>query len=366
MARLSWSSIALVLFLSVVFAVEVANAGGEGSLKPEQCESACNYRCSATSHRNPCIEFCNMCCKKCLCVPSGTYGHKEECPCYNNWKTKEGTPKSTSNEQCLHYQKLLMEENQKNKALSEEVETLQKLLQEGTASSSKDDNNDNMQLYTPEGAQPTSGNQSKEKTRKRRRKLGSGGENDSGPANCLFQALIEYLFGMKLSPYHESEGRCVSALHQSTGYSFSLTWVKSKDGEEFELLYRVLSLGTLERVALGWMMDEIMFSTTNPLFGSSNERRHRIFRLIGYWAISESDSNLGLSVPAEKDHLNLSSVSQLVTTGVRQLRTGSHACSSATSAATNACVYLQALTGTKKNVHATTNGRQRKENLNVL
>lgn len=44
-----------------------------------------------------------------------------------------------------------------------------------------------------------------------------GGEHDSGPANCLFQALIEYLFGMKLSPYHESEGRCVSALHQSTG-----------------------------------------------------------------------------------------------------------------------------------------------------
>ncbi|KAH9680756.1 Gibberellin-regulated protein 12 [Citrus sinensis] len=82
MAKLSWSSIALVLFLSVVFAVEVAN-----------CASACNYRCSATSHRNPCIEFCNMCCKKCLCVPSGTYGHKEECPCYNNWKTKEGTPK---------------------------------------------------------------------------------------------------------------------------------------------------------------------------------------------------------------------------------------------------------------------------------
>ncbi|ESR34158.1 hypothetical protein CICLE_v10006845mg [Citrus x clementina] len=201
--------------------------------------------------------------------------------------------KSTSNEQCLHYQKLLMEENQKNKALSEEVETLQKLLQEGTASSSKDDNNDNMQLYTPEGAQPTSGNQSKEKTRKRRRKLRvgntcltwlllecdvtglivciicflGGGEHDSGPANCLFQALIEYLFGMKLSPYHESEGRCVSALHQSTGYSFSLTWVKSKDGEEFELLYRVLSLGTLERVALGWMMDEIMFSTSMcPIF----------------------------------------------------------------------------------------------------
>ncbi|KAK1259547.1 Gibberellin-regulated protein 12 [Acorus gramineus] len=29
----------------------------------------------------------------CHCVPSGTYGHKEECPCYNNMKTKEGKPK---------------------------------------------------------------------------------------------------------------------------------------------------------------------------------------------------------------------------------------------------------------------------------
>lgn len=62
----------------------------------------------------------------------------------------------------------------------------------------------------------------------------------------------------------------------------------------------------------------------------------------------------------------MQSVSQLVTTGVRQLLIGSHACSSATSAATNACAYLRALTDIKKNAHATTNGKQRKENLNVL
>ncbi|AEC08443.1 Gibberellin-regulated protein 12 [Arabidopsis thaliana] len=67
--------------------------GGEGSLKPEECPKACEYRCSATSHRKPCLFFCNKCCNKCLCVPSGTYGHKEECPCYNNWTTKEGGPK---------------------------------------------------------------------------------------------------------------------------------------------------------------------------------------------------------------------------------------------------------------------------------
>ncbi|XWS28332.1 hypothetical protein CRYUN_Cryun25bG0059300 [Craigia yunnanensis] len=26
-------------------------------------------------------------------VPPGTYGNKQYCPCYNNWKTKRGGPK---------------------------------------------------------------------------------------------------------------------------------------------------------------------------------------------------------------------------------------------------------------------------------
>ncbi|KAK4576832.1 hypothetical protein RGQ29_027393 [Quercus rubra] len=37
--------------------------------------------------------FCQKCCAKCLCVPPGTYGNKEFCPCYNNWKTKRGGSK---------------------------------------------------------------------------------------------------------------------------------------------------------------------------------------------------------------------------------------------------------------------------------
>ncbi|KAG2303756.1 hypothetical protein Bca52824_032407 [Brassica carinata] len=69
------------------------HGGGEGSLKPEQCPNACDFRCSATSHKEPCIFFCNYCCKKCLCVPSGTYGNRQECPCYDKIKTKEGGPK---------------------------------------------------------------------------------------------------------------------------------------------------------------------------------------------------------------------------------------------------------------------------------
>ncbi|KAH7573038.1 hypothetical protein JRO89_XS03G0056000 [Xanthoceras sorbifolium] len=103
MSKLSCSSIAFFLILALLFAIEVTAldapaakyrpTGGEGSLRPDQCAAACDYRCSETSHKKPCLFYCNKCCQKCLCVPSGTYGHKEECPCYNNWKTKEGKPK---------------------------------------------------------------------------------------------------------------------------------------------------------------------------------------------------------------------------------------------------------------------------------
>jgi len=58
-----------------------------------ECPKACDYRCSKASGREDCLYFCNLCCDKCLCVPSGTFGNKEECPCYNNWKAKSGKPK---------------------------------------------------------------------------------------------------------------------------------------------------------------------------------------------------------------------------------------------------------------------------------
>ncbi|KAE9450074.1 hypothetical protein C3L33_18017, partial [Rhododendron williamsianum] len=57
------------------------------------CRPRCTYRCSATSHKKPCMFFCLKCCSKCLCVPPGTFGNKQTCPCYNNWKTQQGGPK---------------------------------------------------------------------------------------------------------------------------------------------------------------------------------------------------------------------------------------------------------------------------------
>lgn len=58
-----------------------------------ECPSRCDNRCSNTQYRKPCLFFCQKCCRKCLCVPPGFYGNKGVCPCYNNWKTKEGGPK---------------------------------------------------------------------------------------------------------------------------------------------------------------------------------------------------------------------------------------------------------------------------------
>ncbi|XP_042489914.1 gibberellin-regulated protein 12-like [Macadamia integrifolia] len=90
MARFSCLPYAFLLMIVMSFLMAVAIAG---NVRLQDCPKACGYRCSATSHKKPCLFYCNKCCKKCLCVPSGTYGHKEECPCYNNWKTKEGKPK---------------------------------------------------------------------------------------------------------------------------------------------------------------------------------------------------------------------------------------------------------------------------------
>ncbi|KAJ4872330.1 Gibberellin-regulated protein 13 [Raphanus sativus] len=65
----------------------------EGSLQPQECGPRCGDRCSNTQYKKPCLFFCNKCCAKCLCVPPGTYGNKQVCPCYNNWKTQLGGPK---------------------------------------------------------------------------------------------------------------------------------------------------------------------------------------------------------------------------------------------------------------------------------
>ncbi|KAB2031046.1 hypothetical protein CXB51_011038 [Gossypium anomalum] len=57
------------------------------------CNSKCKIRCSKAGIRARCLKYCGICCAKCKCVPSGTYGNKHECPCYRDLKNSKGKPK---------------------------------------------------------------------------------------------------------------------------------------------------------------------------------------------------------------------------------------------------------------------------------
>ncbi|KAJ0266695.1 Gibberellin-regulated protein 10 [Hirschfeldia incana] len=59
------------------------------------CNGKCNVRCSKAGRQDRCLKYCNICCEKCddHCVPSGTYGNKDECPCYRDMKNSKGQPK---------------------------------------------------------------------------------------------------------------------------------------------------------------------------------------------------------------------------------------------------------------------------------
>ncbi|OMO54472.1 hypothetical protein COLO4_36479 [Corchorus olitorius] len=217
----------------------------------------------------------------------------------NDLRNEVASVMSSKDNQCAEYQKLLIEENEKYKALSEEVTRLQNLQQEEYVKGGK---GDTITEISPGSAQVASEKVSGCSTRKRSRNSATETEDDivtppladhniampecckgsldanaTASGTCLFQALIECLVGMKISTVDQTEGQCISALHQSSGYSFSLTWIKKAAGEESELLYRASSLGTFERVAPEWMRDVIMFSTNMcPTFF---ERVARVIKL---------------------------------------------------------------------------------------
>uniref|UniRef100_A0A7N0TQ18 Snakin-1 n=1 Tax=Kalanchoe fedtschenkoi TaxID=63787 RepID=A0A7N0TQ18_KALFE len=57
------------------------------------CDSKCGVRCLKAGYKERCLKYCGICCGKCQCVPSGTYGNKDECPCYRDMKNSKGKPK---------------------------------------------------------------------------------------------------------------------------------------------------------------------------------------------------------------------------------------------------------------------------------
>ncbi|OVA00997.1 Gibberellin regulated protein [Macleaya cordata] len=57
------------------------------------CDSKCKDRCAVAGVKDRCLKYCGICCRECNCVPSGTFGHKDECPCYRDKKNSKGKPK---------------------------------------------------------------------------------------------------------------------------------------------------------------------------------------------------------------------------------------------------------------------------------
>ncbi|KMT04381.1 hypothetical protein BVRB_8g184520 [Beta vulgaris subsp. vulgaris] len=57
------------------------------------CKGKCHIRCSVASRYRICIRTCNTCCQRCNCVPPGTSGNANVCPCWDNMTTKGGRKK---------------------------------------------------------------------------------------------------------------------------------------------------------------------------------------------------------------------------------------------------------------------------------
>ncbi|CAN8270320.1 unnamed protein product [Cochlearia groenlandica] len=182
--------------------------------------------------------------------------------------------RSNKYKECMEYQKLLVEKEQKIKALSKEVEKLKELNQEGRPHNNKDQSGSKQKRKTPESPQVTTQNM-----RKRRRQSSNMVETDmeqyaettcdgsSSSSSYTFQALGEHLLRMKLSTETEGGRVYIIATHPPSGLSFSLTLVNKSTGEESEILYKVVSLGTFERLVPEWMKEDMRFNTSMcPVF----------------------------------------------------------------------------------------------------
>nr|XP_043612931.1 uncharacterized protein LOC122584917 isoform X2 [Erigeron canadensis] len=211
------------------------------------------------------------------------------------------TIRSAKDEEQEKYERMLIEESQKNKELSEEIHRLQNResisttyddtigspLSSGRTNSSTKRKRRRTSIHDPEdevaldvGGQHEQNNHTSPRKSENalekenmfvvafnnatqpkccRQRLGDSA-SASDPTICMFQELVECLLNLKFSIGTQSGNNTqITAVHESSGYSFNLGWVKNELGDE-ELMYRASSLGTFERVAPEWMRDVIVFS----------------------------------------------------------------------------------------------------------
>ncbi|KAI8533117.1 hypothetical protein RHMOL_Rhmol11G0271100 [Rhododendron molle] len=87
----------IVLSLLVLDLVQAAQAdqatGYAPTGKAMNCKGACATRCSLSSRPNLCNRACGTCCSRCQCVPPGTSGNYDACPCYATMTTRNNQRK---------------------------------------------------------------------------------------------------------------------------------------------------------------------------------------------------------------------------------------------------------------------------------
>ncbi|MED6211050.1 hypothetical protein PIB30_069835 [Stylosanthes scabra] len=83
----------VLLIICFIFIQELEIHGGNQHMAAAQhidCGGMCGYRCSKADRHNRCMRACNSCCQRCNCVPPGTAGNADACPCYASLKTRGG------------------------------------------------------------------------------------------------------------------------------------------------------------------------------------------------------------------------------------------------------------------------------------
>ncbi|KAL3734261.1 hypothetical protein ACJRO7_023587 [Eucalyptus globulus] len=87
----------LLIFASLLLLLQVAAADVQDSAKGDvaektlpkkmDCGGACSARCRLSSRPRLCQRACGTCCARCDCVPPGTSGNLDACPCYASLTT---------------------------------------------------------------------------------------------------------------------------------------------------------------------------------------------------------------------------------------------------------------------------------------
>ncbi|KAI3846647.1 hypothetical protein MKX03_012049 [Papaver bracteatum] len=82
------------VFAALLFVALLLNLSFiQTTMADEFCDTKCSERCAAARLQDRCLKFCGICCQECNCVPSGTFGNKDECPCYRDKKNSKGESK---------------------------------------------------------------------------------------------------------------------------------------------------------------------------------------------------------------------------------------------------------------------------------